>query len=242
MAADTSDAISYFLSLAHRDQHYLGSIRDWDNLKMGKEGELIWVTGFIESQIKALELQTIPHKQVYNAKDGKLFKLGSLLPSRNQPAVLWTPISRSLPVTLPDFNHNYFGLEARINVQLKPVATEQIAAALLTPLSVLGNYLATAPAIRLKSLSWVVVNQEKALIIGTPLLPISGKAYWQQHDSFLPLGYDFELPILSNAIHEALNPTSTNWLLWQENSEYTNIQKAFFEPLRLGAFRKTIQS
>ena len=241
MAADSTNDISYFLSVEARYQDHLGNIRDWENLKMGKEGNLLWLKGFTEEQLSAMDLQTIPYKKMYYAKGAKLFEQGSLLPCRDQPALLWTAISRSLPLRLPDFNHNYFGIDNKVSVQLSQTAVEKDAFALICPLAELGNYLQTAPAIRLQPLKWVVINQKNALILGAPLLPIKGKAFWQNRDSLLPLGYDFELSILSSSINEALNPSRNNWLLWNEQHNYTNIPKELFQALSISSYRKTIE-
>ncbi|MGB0523599.1 MAG: hypothetical protein ACPGJS_11600 [Flammeovirgaceae bacterium] len=241
MATNSADHLMYFMSLPARNEALLEEIRVWDNLKMAIEGEQIWITGFTESQLKALEVQRIPYKSLYYAQNNKLFPLTSLLPSRMQPNLLWTPIAQALPVEVASFNHNFFGLNQQVEVTLVPTHQEQEAVALLGHYTDLNVYMKTAPAIRLKNLKWVLINQTEVLIWGTPLLPIPGTAYWQKFDFLIPLGYDFDLPILGKTLNELLNPQRQQVVLWNVDSSHTAIPKSQFEALRISSFRKTMK-
>ncbi len=218
----------------------LGSIRHWNNVKLAFDADIIWLKNLDETQVQSLQIKSIPYKTIFYEQDSKLFLHNSILPDRTIPSLLWTPIDRALPVSLPAFNHNYFGIKDSIMPQLRPSGIEVQPLALLVSIKQLESYLDSAPAIRLKNIRWVMLGDDKALLMGLPLLPVQGQAYWQTSDHLLPAGYDFELPVLTPALNRLLNPDQTYWLLWLENHTYCKIQKTDFQPLSRSSFRSSV--
>jgi len=106
MAEDSANDIVWYLQTLTEHKDALSDIRPWDNLKVGFEGQEIWVTGFSFAQIESLEIKSNPYVSVFYAKGAKLFPKNSQLPARNIPALLWTPIQRAFPIKLPSFNHD----------------------------------------------------------------------------------------------------------------------------------------
>src|SRR5688572_20218731 len=206
MAGDTSDGINYFISIEKEHLDFLGEIRHWQNIKIGFEEALVWLKDLTHSQVDAIEVKCIPFKQLYYSKGAKLFRQGSLLPERNIPPLLWTAIDRGLPVKLPSFNHNYFGITEKIAIKIIASSEEAEAYALLTSMQSLGSYLETASAIRLKNLQWSIIN-DQAMIFGVPLLPVNGTVYWRNAHFLFPAGYNLELhtllPVLNNMLNES---------------------------------------
>lgn len=241
MAIDTTGSISYYLSLAGEHAAYLGTIRHWENLKIAYEGNVVWVKDLSPVQVDSLEVKSIPFKELYYAQDGKLFLKGSLLPSRNLPSLLWTPIGRGLAVTLPAYNHNYFGLTGNVNIRLAPSEKETESLALRVNINVLQNYIVTAPAIRLEGLQWTVLGAIEALLLGAPLLPLQGQAFWRRGDFLLPAGFDLELYAVSDDLSQLLNPEGDSWILWQEDGRYSKLDKQAFTPLSISSFRLTME-
>ena len=239
MAQNSTNDISWFFLVKKIHRDYLAEIRKWDNLKLAFEADDIWVTGFEPAQLKAKELKSIPYGQLYYANGPKLFLQHSRLPERNVPALLWTPIQRTIPVSLPSFNHNYFGTDERIQVSLIPVEDEQKAVALLTTLEDLEAYIQQAAAIRLQALSWTILAKDKVLIMGEPLLPIMGEAFWKRKNILLPAGYDFDLHLLSGSLNQRLSPNGENWILWKADNRILRIPKENMKPLSIASFRLT---
>lgn len=238
MAKDSSNGISFFLSVAREHKDDLGAIRHWANLKIAFEEDLVWVKDFTVAQTEALEVKTIPYKELYYTAAGKLFKWGSQLPHRNVPAVLWTPIERGLSIRLPAFNHNYFGISDKAAIRLAPSDKEQDAYGLLTTLALLKTYIETAPAIRLQHLHWALVDNDKAIILGRPQLPVPGAIFWQQHHFLIPAGYNFEFPIVAGTMQEIINPNKEIWVVWEKDGCYWNFDKEALQPLSISSFRK----
>lgn len=241
MAQDIADAVNYYLHIEQINKNDLAGIRHWSHLKVAFDENSIWIKDFSAIEIHSLEVKTIPYKKVYYAQHGKLFLLNSLLPDRSEPALLWTPIERALPVELPSFNHNYFGVHEKIAISLIPSNKEETAVGILVNASILQQYLSTAPAIRLQPLSWVMINQDMAFLLGQPLLPVSGKVFWSKNDFLIPAGYDFDLAILAEPLANNLNPTHEYWVVWDIDSTYFLIRKTDFRPLSLSSFRSTSQ-
>ena len=229
----------YFLEIKKEHKDFLGSIRHWDNLKTAFETDVVWIKDFSAEQINAPEIQQIPYKKVYELKENLLFEYGNLLPSKKLPSgLLWTPILRALPVSLPKFNHNFFGVNHKIQLSIK--ASEEIkeAYALLVDYDELKLYIETAPGYRLEPLRWIVIDK-KALIIGSPLLPIKGSTYWLNHNFLLPTGYHFEWSALAKTLQEKLNPSGENLILWNNDNSYSIIPKKNIKPLSISSFRLT---
>jgi hypothetical protein len=242
MAKNTPNDLTYFLALDAANEHYLGALRSWENLKMAHNDSLIWIKDLRWDQIDSIEVKTIPHKTIYYARDNKLFPLHSLLPEKNVPALLWTPIERAIPLTLPSLNHNYFGLEQRVNVRLIAANQEEPACALVVDIESLQTYLFDAAEIRLQHLQWVVINQQQALIMGTPVLPMHGMAYWEKNDFLIPAGYDFEFHSLHRAVDNLVNSTGENRVIWNENGSYFLVRKNDFRPLSKSSLNQTQMS
>lgn len=240
MANNVSNEINYYLAIAKKHTYDLANIRHWQNLKVGFDGDWIWVKDFDYVQINALEVQSMPFKTVYDAIEGKLHLHGSLLPNRNIPSLIWTPIDRAFSVKLPDYNHNYFGIQEKLEMRLIQTDVEKTPVGMITTLDILKNYIERAPSVRLQKLKWVMVNDDKVFLFGTPILPIDGDVFWRQNDFIIPTGFDFELPILLDNWAQIINPKSNFMLVWLSDNTYFKIRKTEFENLSLSSFRRSI--
>ncbi len=241
MAQDSSSSLAYFLLIEKINKDDLAPLRKWSNLKVAFDKDQIWVTNFDQYQLESIEVKSVPYKTLFYQKDAKLFLLNSLLPDRKEPSFLWTPVERAFPLEIKNSNYNYFGIEEKISVNLVQDEEEREAEVLLTNISTLEKYLNTAPAIRLNNLKWVVLGNDEVLISGTPLLPINGTAFWKDGDSILPVGYNFELSILSKTINKKINKNKNAWIIWFKDATYFSIEKSQLMPLTLSSFRKTKQ-
>ena len=229
----------YFLEIKKEHMDFLGSIRHWEHLKTAFEEDTIWIRDFTAEQINAPEVQQIPYKKTYELRAHLLFEKESLLPSKKLPSgLLWSPILRALPVSLPKFNHNFFGIDQSLKIVIQPSEDTKEAAAMLVDYEELKLYIETAPKFRLQPLQWVIIDN-KALILGSPLLPLKGVTYWQDHHFLLPTGYNFEWFALAETIQEKLNPSGENILLWNVDNSYSNIPKRNIKPLSISSFRLT---
>lgn len=239
MAKDAANDLVYYLVLDEAHKDHLAAIRPWQNLKLAYDQQLIWIRDLSYVQVESAEVKCIPYKTIYYERHGKLCLYNSLLPERHVPPLLWTPIERALPVKLPSFNHNYFGLEEKVTLQLIPSDTEYEAEVMITSVATLKQYLEAAPAIRMGQLTWTLLNSDQVLLAGTPFLPIDGKAYWRKDHFIIPAGFEFELDMLCPGMNELLNPDNDSWILWHTDNSYALIEKDALQALSLGSFRAT---
>jgi len=240
MEEDTTNGMSWVLSVPVAQQHCLGTIRHWPNLKAATAEEKIWVTGFTAEQVESLALKTIPHQALFYLRGPKLYPNGSLLPARGMPALLWSPLERVLPVALPRFNHNFFGITESLSIRLVPSDTEREAFALLAPLTALAAYLETAHPVRLKHLSWAIIAESEALILGVPQLPLPGAVFWARGRILLPAGYDLEWPTLEESLHSLLLPDHRDWLVWDTTGSCFRVAEQDMQPLSISSFRLSV--
>ncbi len=240
MAKDPASDLTYVLEIEAQHVDMLGQIRHWPQLMIAGEAGIYWVKELTQRQIDTVEIKTIPFKKIFYLRDNRLFPYGSQLPVKKLPsALLWTPLVRALSVSLPGFNHNYFGIGSTLEIGLIPSEKEQEVLGLRTPLDILAAYIESVPAIRLKNLQWVI-REESAIILGTPLLPLPGETYWRKGCFLLPAGYDFEFPALADTLEKQINPEKMDWLVWQKDARYFSISKYLFQPLSISSVRRSI--
>lgn len=229
----------YFLEINKEHKDFLGSVRHWENLKIAFETNTIWIKDFSAEQINSAEILQIPYIKIYVLKENLLFEKGKQLPSKKLPSgLLWTPILRALSVSLPKFNHNFFGISDMLQITLKRSEDAKEAYALLVDYEELKSYIESAPKFRLEPLRWIVIDN-KALIIGTPLLPLKGNTYWFKEGFLMPSGYDLEWHVLIKTLQEKLNPFQENLILWNKDNSYSIIPKNNIKELSISSFRLT---
>lgn len=240
MAKDPSNGLKdYWAELPRADEDFLGSIRDWKNVQIALEDDLIWLKGFTDEQAISSEVQQLPNFLLYELREGLLFRKDALVPSKKvRTALLWASIDKALKLTFPISNNNFFGIDERINVKLKISEEEKPAVALLSSLIEIKETITTLPKFKLEKLDWIVIN-EKALFIGNPLLSFPGKTYWAKDGHLLPTGFDFEFKNLSSLLQKKYNADQSQWLLWKEDGSYLNINKNDFRKLSVSSFRLT---
>lgn len=240
MAEDPSKRIKEFWAeLPRADEDFLGAVRDWKNVQIAVDDDTVWLKGFTEEQAVSAEIQQLPDFILYELREGLLFKKEALVPSKKmRTALLWSPIDKALRLTFPASNQNYFGIDEKIQVRLKPGSEEHPVVALVSILSEIKENIPLQPNFKLEKIEWAVIN-DKALFLGTPLLSLPGKAYWTKHGHLLPAGFDFEFKNLSSLLQQQYNKGLDKWLLWNEDGTYLPIKKEDLRPLSVSSFRLT---
>lgn len=240
MAKDSSERIKEFWAeLPRADEDFLGSIRDWKNVQIALEEDVIWLKGFTDEQAVSPEIQQLPDFLLYELREGLLFRKNALVPSKKvRTALLWTPIDKALRLTFPPSNQNFFGIDEKVEVRLKPSEEEQPAAALLSSITEIKDTIIALPKFKLEKLDWIVMN-EKALFLGMPLLSLPGKTFWAKDGHLLPTGFDFEFKNLSSLLQRKYNAGQDQWLLWNEEGSVLSINKNDFRKLSVSSFRLT---
>jgi len=240
MAENSSERLKEFWAeIPRRDEDSLGSIRDWKNIQIAADDEVIWLKGFTVEQATSSEIKQLPDFILYELKNGLLFRRNALVPSKKvRTALLWSPIDKALKLIFPPSNHNFFGIDEKIEVHLKKGDHEFPAVALLCSIDEIKNKIIKIPKFKLEKLEWMVID-EQALLLGTPLLGFPGKTFWMKDYHLLPSGFDFEFKNVSSLLQKKYNKDSDKWLLWNENGSYLAIDKSDFQKLSISSFRLT---
>lgn len=243
MAEDSSKRIKEFWAeLPRADEDFLGSIRDWKSVQIALDDEVIWLKGFTDEQAVSSEIQQLPNFLLYELRDGLLFRKDALVPSKKvRTTLFWTPIDKALRLTFPPSNHNFFGIDEKIKVKLKPSEEEQPATALLCLISEIKDTIIALPKFKLEKIDWIVID-DQALFLGNPLLSFPGKTFWSKDGHLLPTGFDFEFKNLSSLLQRKYNECDESWLLWNENGSVLSINREDFRKLSVSSFRLTEKS
>lgn len=243
MAKDSSNGLKEFWAeIPRAEEDVLGSIRDWKNVQIALEEDVVWLKGFADEQAVSSEIQQLPNFLLYELRDGHLFRKEALVPSKKmRTALLWTPIDKALRLTFPSFNNNFFGIDGKIEIKLKPSEEEHSATALLCSIKEIREAIIALPKFKLEKIDWMVIN-DNALFIGNPLLSFPGKTFWSKDEHLLPTGYDFEFKNMSSLLQRKYNAGRDQWLLWNENGNVLYLNKEDFRKLSLSSFRLTEKS
>jgi uncharacterized protein YehS (DUF1456 family) len=243
MAKDPSDRIKEFWAeLPRKDEDFLGSIRNWKNIQLAVDDEVIWLKGFTDEQAVSPEIQQLPDFLLYELRDGLLFRKDALVPSKRvRTALLWNPIDKVLRLTFPVSNHNFFGIDEQVQVRLKASEEEQPAIALWCSMADIKHTIVSLPRFKLERIQWTTIDN-KALFLGTPVLSFPGQTYWAKDGHLLPAGFDFEFRNMSSLLQRKYNTNQDQWLLWNENGSVLPINKTDFRELSVSSFRLTEKS
>ena len=240
MAKDSPERIKEFWAeLPRADEDFLGSIRDWKNVQIALDNDVIWLKGFTDEQTVSPEIQQLPNFLLYELREGLLFRKDALVPSKKvRTALLWTPIDKAFRLTFPPSNQNFFGIDEKVEIKLKPSEEEQPAAALLSSILDVKETIITLPKFKLEKLDWIVIN-DKALFLGNPLLSLPGRTFWMKDGHILPAGFDFEFKNMSSLLQRKYNASQDQWLLWDESGSVSYLDKNDFRKLSVSSFRLT---
>lgn len=236
MEQNSTERINYLARIPRGRMEQLKAIRHWRGVKMAMQDKYVWLKGFSGKDLQDVALRSLYGLELFEQKGDYLYYLEAHLAEAKAPHLLWTPIEKGLPVEKPLPNPNYFGLSSQITIQLQATEQEKSPFGVLTSMEQLADYLVGASSVRLKSLDWTILNQQQALILGTPLLPIPGQTFWRLHQHLIPTGWHFNYPSLAKSL-QAQTASNGQWMLWHKDASYTLIEQQATMPLRRSSFR-----
>lgn len=224
------------------DAHFslLGACYSFEHWHIAKEENFVWVKNILDKETRRVTLQRIPDLLLLEQVDDQLYPYQHLLPWGLLPALDWQPIQKALKITLPTANPNFLGLRERLTPRLVTSTEVQDAAAVLVAFESFCTWANTAPAWRLKALTWTIVkrdNTHQALVFGAPLPSLSGVTYWQSGRSLLPAGYTFEETAWSTLLAEHLG--DQYYWLWDVDGHYLSIPQSAFISVTRSSVRQT---
>lgn len=242
MEGDAGNGVEYWLSIDQKFEEVLFKLRDWSHLKIAREDAFTWIKGFSASEVNSVQVLSLPSASRYYIKEAKLIPCGQRLPDRVAPSLLWTPIQRGLKVSLPSQNFNYFGISQTHEITVIPSDQEVAVVATVLDLNSLAEYVSNAPSVRLENLNWTVLDSQKAIVIGRPILPIMGDDYYQNDNFLIPVGWKFKHENMTRLYGQALAEGLHFWYLISNENKLYKIKKSNFNHLNRGAVKSTISA
>ncbi|RVU02899.1 hypothetical protein EOD41_02880 [Mucilaginibacter limnophilus] len=219
----------------------LVTVRHIAGLKAATSADgLIWLRGSFSSGKDGLLIRALPVTQNYWVDaDGRLFPEGKPTPVAVLPTLDWQPLKTFLPVTLPTAALPG-GLTETIRIEMAPSGLVREAFALITELSHWKTYAETAPQTRLAPLRFAASDSGKVLIIGQPLPPLPGQHLWEQQNNLLPLGLDFDPPVLAELLTQQTEAAAPSYRLFNRDGRWEQVNFSDFRPARRSAVRLTV--
>jgi hypothetical protein len=229
----------YFAVMPRKNLDFLGYIRHWENVQVSSEANEIWLKGFTKEQATSQTVKILPDFQLFEMHEGLLFGLEENVPRRKIiSGLLWNSLQKIIAVELPTKNVIQHNNSDGILVKLSPSNIERESFALMVNLENLENQLSNIPEFRQQKLQWTIIEKE-VILLGTPFISLPGKTFWNNGNHFLPTGFDFEFPILSQEINYQLNSENTYFVFWNMDGSYFLVDKNNFNSLSISSFRKT---
>lgn len=210
------------LVLAERFKNELGKIRTVPGWQAALHLDRIWLKGPLSNGKDQLLLYALPVMESYEIDEqGRLFPLNSLTPTAVMEPMDWQALTDFLPVVLPvsalpGMPQQY------MPVRLLRVASTKPTYALQTSLLVWRSFVDRAPLVRLQQLRFAVSTDEQVMVVGDPLPPVPGKGYWRNGNLLIPVGFDFDPPLLADLLMRRWD-TKQGFFVFNENGQWTNI-------------------
>jgi hypothetical protein len=216
----------------------LGSVRTFPGLMAATDKEQVWVRGIPPGK-PAVKISLLPAMKTYFMdEEERLFEQGTLTPTAMLPALEWQPLVSFIKVTLPvSALPGVMGKPQRVKLARHSHMLESTA--LLTTLEAWEAYATHAPLVRLQHLYFAVSENYEVLIVGAPLAPLPGRAYTLKNNILLPVGYDFDPPVIAELVAAELNPDNDGILLFHHSGQWEKIKLDCFVPATRSAVRLT---
>jgi hypothetical protein len=225
--------------LSQADKAALGSVRCLPGLQAAEDEGFIWVRGINALGNIDLRIRQLPGLHTYTLDaDNNLFPPGGLTPVAKLKPLKWVPIAEYITVKLP-----VSALPGKVSLQhiikLIPSGHSQEGNVLLTDLATWKTYAETAALVRLQQTRFAVSENNKVIIMGTPLPALPGKEYVLQDTLLLPCGFEFDPPAISELVIARLDPSKESLLLFDTDGTWEKVPKNAFMPSTRSAIRLT---
>ncbi len=194
--------MAYILVLKQTDRAALATIRLFPSLEVATDATDIWLKLPLSNNGLDPKIRQLPLVSTFIVDEKQLlYPIGGLTPVGRLQPMKWQSLATFLSVELPVSILPASSASA-VLVKVVPSEKERDAAALMTSASAWLAYISTASEVRLKRLKFAVSEGKKVFIMGSPLPSIEGETYWLNNHIFMPTGFDFALPIVSELIFE----------------------------------------
>lgn len=226
------------LVLAAKFEDQIGNIRTIPNWKGALYLGQIWLKGPLDNGKDQLSLHALPVMESYEVDEqNRLFPLGSLTPTAIMEEIEWQNLKDFLPVEMP-VSALPGVLDVLMPLKMIRVETQKPAYALKISLTVWKSYIERAPLVRLQQLSFALSVDQEVLVIGNPLPAIPGKGYWLNKKLLIPVGFDFDPPLMAELLLDRLGAETAGIMLFNENGQRSTIPPDGFKEANRALIRQ----
>lgn len=234
--------MAFILVLKQTDRAALAAIRLLPNLEVATEGTDIWLKWPLSNEGLDPKIRPLPLISTFIVDDKQLlYPIGGLTPVGRLKPMRWQSLTDFMPIELP-VSILPATAAAAVLVNIVPSEKEREAAALQTSANAWLAYVSTAPEARLKRLRFAVSDEQKVFVMGAPLPSIEGDTYWLQNNIFMPSGFDFALPIVSELIFQREKLENQAFLCFNTEGAYFRLDNLDFVLATRSAVRLSLQS
>ncbi len=228
------------VSIKKKNKSSLYNIRHWENIMIASDNDYFWLKNFTEKQLSSIDLKRINSIKIYEIKYFLLFLKNSSLPEKKMPfGILWNSLHKALSIELPNINKTTPHVAQLVEPTLIKANQEHTTVALLIDSTILKQQINKTLNSQFKDLTWTIIN-DKALIIGSPILSLPGDSYYRIENHIIPNGFEFENLALLEVLDKKLNPNFNQIVLWNKKSEYTLIPKNAFNQFSRSSVKLSI--
>lgn len=220
----------------------LGPLRTLGGLEVHETDKEIWLRVRETSEEIQTALKSLPAATAFRVlDDGQLCQWGNLVPHGFLPAGPWESLSQWMTVKLP--SAALAGrLTNRIPLQLVRDSQPRDANLLLTSLNDWLAYGRTAPQVRLDRWQFAVSVENEVLIRGTPLPPIPGQQFIEEHGIAIPCGWHWSPAVDGEVLAQAFALSDCTLLLWRAEGSIERIAREQFVRATRSAIRLSAEA
>lgn len=226
------------LVISKHDISCLGNIRTIPDLKVAEHGDELWLRGVSKESSYEKELRKLPVLKAYTISNELLFPVDGITPVGKLESLDWKLLTDFFTLELP-LSAIPGKTDKRVPVRLIPCTNEQEEEALLTSLEHWKAFAGEASEVRLKGLMFAASEHGEVFIIGNPLPPLPGKAFWSREGIYLPCGFDFEFPLMAELLNEKMTSFDDTILIFVEDGKLISVSADHFASATRSAIRMT---
>jgi len=218
----------------------LALLRTTPGIDLTIEGERFWLHGQELNQELEIQLRCLAGAERFTVlADRQLIPHGCLVPTATLPAGPWIKIQAWLTMIRP--TPGYAGRVSEvIPLRLVRGDCEIASTGLLTRLTHLAAYAATAFAGRLDNCRFAAADEGRVFVMGQPLPAVPGQYYYECHRIWIPAGWTWAPAVDAELIHELLKLEAREHLLWEASHALHRLDEADFVKVSRASLQTTV--
>ena len=190
---------------------HLASLRLQPEIEAGSADDAWWLRGPSSAEVLR-RVRMIPHVQLFHLDTANTLRpWDRLLAVGELPDIEFAPISKLVKPVLPSAGWPAARIE-RVPLSLTRSSRMLPASVLITSLQTWKRYAISAPVIRLRRWKFAASTDQRVIIRGEPLPPLTGQQFGETHGVAIPVGWECS-PALEGAVLSAVLDADSNGLV-----------------------------